>query len=452
MGLVVFDKSQTESGKYIRDDGVEIEETFADEIETIVEDILEEADEIYFDETKKTYPESLDKFLTGKFESKIKFMPTEKKIKARQLLDWHKRSISVDNAAGDFKNISAKHWGRFEYIGGKWEHISLKNGFAEVLQLMAKDLGPDKFIFNKVVEKVHWASEMTTIDGQDENVKKKNILVRCTDGSLFAANHVITTFSLGVLKHDSDKIFVPEIPQQHKAAINCLGFGPITKIFLQFESNWWGEDEGIQFVYRETDYDEEEDNFLRYMSGLELVYTGPPNTMIGWVGNKGVELMEKLSDKEIIDALIKHIEKFVGYSLSYPKRYFVSRWLNNPLTRGTYSYASINCDHDDITPNDLAARITYANHYAKFSEPKTSNLTGSPLLQFAGEGSSQVYYSTAHGAYLSGEDSAKAIVKYNNRNQSFLQQLFDNIVFNNLLVLLGFLPVTFIDDILESFQ
>lgn len=452
MDLVVFDKSQEESGKYIRDDGVEIEESFVDEIETIVEDILEEADEIYYEETGSTYPESLDKFLTERFEKKIKFKPTEKKIKARQLLDWHKRSISIDNAAGDFKNISAKHWGRFEYIGGKWEHISLKNGFAEVLQLMAKDLGSDKFVFNKVVEKVHWASEMITNDGVDEKVEKKNILVRCTDGSLFAANHVITTFSLGVLKHDADNIFTPALPQKHKEAIDCLGFGPITKVFLQFESNWWGEDEGVQFVFRETDIDEEEDSFLRYMSGFELVYTGPPNTMIGWVGNKGVELMEKLSDKDIIDAIIKHLEKFLGYSLSYPKRYFVSRWLSNPLTRGSYSYASVNCDHDDITPKDLAASITYANQYANISGSKAPNKDGFPLLQFAGEGSSQVYYSTAHGAYLSGEDAAKTIVKYNNRNQLFLRQLFDNIIFNDLLITLGYVPVTFIEDILESFQ
>lgn len=402
--LVVFDKSQEESGIFIRDDGIQINATFVDEIEAIVDDILEDADEIYHDENESTYPESLEKFLTDEFEKKIQLLPTEKKIQARQLLDWHKRSESIDNAAENFNEISAKHWGRFEYIGGKWEHISLKNGFAEVLELMAKDVGSDKFVFNKIVEKVHWAAEMT-----DHDNEKVRVLVKCSDGSLYAANHVITTFSLGVLKHTAKDMFVPELPEKHQKAINCLGFGPITKIFLQFESNWWGEDEGIQFVYRENDHEDgEEENFLRHMSGMELVYSGPPNTMIAWVGNKGVELLEKLSDKEVIDAVIKHIEKFVGYSLSYPKRYFVSRWLGNPLTRGTYSYASIKCDADDITPKDLAAKITENDHHMEESDEADDE---SPLLQFAGEGASQLYYSTAHGAYLSGENAAKVIIQ-----------------------------------------
>uniref|UniRef100_A0A336KIV9 CSON010572 protein n=1 Tax=Culicoides sonorensis TaxID=179676 RepID=A0A336KIV9_CULSO len=447
--LTVFDKSQEESGLFMRDDGIEIEANFAEQIDTIIEDILEEADEIYYEENDLKYPESLDKFMTDRFERKIRFLSNDKKIQARQLLDWHKRSITIDNAADDFKKISAKHWGRFEYVGGKWEHISLKNGFAEVLGLMAKDLGSDKFFFNKVVEKIHWASEMTY--DEEKNPQKRNVLVKCTDGSLYSANHVIVTFSLGVLKHDADRLFLPALPQKHRDAIDCLGFGAITKVFLQFESNWWGDDEGIQFVYRENDYDEEENkNFLRYMTGFELVYTGPKNTLIGWVGGKGVEILENLDDKEIIDAIMKHLEKFVGYTVSYPKRYFISRWLGNPLTRGSYSFASIDCDANNITPKDLAAKITFKDQYANSTKTASTVTDGSPLLQFAGEGSSQVYYSTAHGAYLSGEDAAKAINKQYVRSKSVMSQIFDMIEYTELLVGLGFAAGAFIEDILDS--
>lgn len=452
--LVVFDNSEEEAGLFMRDDGIEVNEKLPEEIEKIVEDILEEVDEIYYQENDE-YPPSLDAYLTERFEEKIKYKLPGEKNQARQLLDWHKRETTTDNAAGDFKKISAKHWGRFDYIGGKWEHISLKNGFAEVLELMATDIGMNKFAFNKVIQKVHWTSELPDVpDGMSKgDLSNRRILVKCTDGTLYAANHVIVTFSLGVLKHDSQSLFVPALPALHKKAINCLGFGAITKIFVQFESSWWGENPGLQFVYRENEYDEDSNEpWTRYMSGLELVMTGPPNTLIGWVSGKGVELLETFTDKEIIDELMQHIEKFLGVSVPYPKRYFVSRWLNNPLARGSYSFACVDCDKDNITPKDLASPITTQMVYRHNVTKPNEEAKGTPLMLFAGEGCSQKYYSTAHGAYLSGEEQAKVIMNYQIRDiTKVFERIFeisDNV---NSLIGNGIPAFSYLEDIFESF-
>lgn len=39
-------------------------------------------------------------------------------------------------------------------------------------------------------------------------------------------------------------------------------------------------------------------------------------------------------------------------------------------------------------------------------------LNNSPLILFTGEACHEIYYSTAHGAYLSGVDQAKQVMKF----------------------------------------
>lgn len=69
------------------------------------------------------------------------------------------------------------------------------------------------------------------------------------------------------------------------------------------------------------------------------------------------------------------------------------------------------CDRRGISPKDLAQPIVYWNVWGNV--PDDSYIKkGKPLLLFAGEGVSQNYFSTAHGAYLSGETQANVILNY----------------------------------------
>lgn len=236
-GFVVEDGSEEGLGAYVRDiDQFIADPSFVRKIGNIVEEIYD-ACGVFANDTSIPYPPSFDAFLTTEFEKRLLSMPINDQIVARQILDWHKRFQVIDNAALDISLISAKEWGRKWVAGGEWDHISFKNGFAEVIQTMASELKPNTILYNKKVTDISYGSEMI------------RILVRCDDISYYTATHVIVTFSLGVLKDQQFEMFNPWLPPMHREAIKCLGFGPITKIMVQFHDNWWGDEEGLQLLF-----------------------------------------------------------------------------------------------------------------------------------------------------------------------------------------------------------
>ena len=62
--------------------------------------------------------------------------------------------------------------------------------------------------------------------------------IECENGQIFTADHVIVTVSLGVLK-SSPEMFVPALPLKKQRAIECCGFGSISKLVLEFPCAFW---------------------------------------------------------------------------------------------------------------------------------------------------------------------------------------------------------------------
>lgn len=69
-------------------------------------------------------------------------------------------------------------------------------------------------------------------------------VVKCCDGEEFPADYVIITVSLGVLKHQHDKLFCPALPAEKVEAICKLGYGYVNKIFLEYARPFWVWKEG----------------------------------------------------------------------------------------------------------------------------------------------------------------------------------------------------------------
>lgn len=65
------------------------------------------------------------------------------------------------------------------------------------------------------------------------------MVVRACDGEEFAADYVIVTVPLGVLKNKSDNLFCPALPACKMEAITKLGFGNVSKIFMQVSLRYW---------------------------------------------------------------------------------------------------------------------------------------------------------------------------------------------------------------------
>lgn len=126
---------------------------------------------------------------------------------------------------------------------------------------------------------------------------------------------------------------------------------------------------------------------------------------------------------------------------------FSTRWHTNPFVRGAYSYISTSCDKTGTSNRCLSEPITlrdfrkssnispFPNFKRDFAssnldhnkssitptqststvyhENSDDNAERRPLVLFAGEAVHDQYFSTAHGAFLSGmEQSAKIIDFY----------------------------------------
>jgi polyamine oxidase len=79
----------------------------------------------------------------------------------------------------------------------------------------------------------------------------KTVTVDFEDGSCVEAEHVICTFSLGVLQNDVVD-FDPPLPKWKREAIEQFQMGTYTKIFLQFNETFWDEDTQY-FLYADAD-------------------------------------------------------------------------------------------------------------------------------------------------------------------------------------------------------
>ena len=53
--------------------------------------------------------------------------------------------------------------------------------------------------------------------------------------TIFHADHVIVTSSIGFLKAKQAEFFEPSLPERHRKAINTTGFGNVAKLFLIWE-------------------------------------------------------------------------------------------------------------------------------------------------------------------------------------------------------------------------
>jgi len=388
--LIVADKEPDNyfSG-FIRDDGYKIDETIFKEIANLFDEISDSFIK-YINETE--YPTNFESYFTTEMEKVVNSMPSEQQKLTRQIFDFFIRALYVDETAPDLKQVSAKGWGKRLITGGQLEHIALRVSLIELIEMMANDIGLDNFIFNKNVTKIHW-----NISNPSKNENK--VLVECDDGTLYSADHVIVTFSLGILKQYHENMFVPPLQRQHKVYIECQGFGTISRIFLQFDEKWWKDVEAIQLIYTDLSY--ENANWTRYITGFKQASTGPPNSLHAWISGAGVQKMYELTESEIIQQTIDVLTKFTNKTILYPRRYFISSWYNDPYTLGSHTYPHVKCDELHLNPTDLAVPLTRMKK---------------PILLFAGEGASSIY-STAHGAYMSGEQQATVILNYMNYDE-----------------------------------
>uniref|UniRef100_A0A182QD83 Amine oxidase n=1 Tax=Anopheles farauti TaxID=69004 RepID=A0A182QD83_9DIPT len=357
-GLLREETSEEGLGEFLRDDGFRIDDQLAKKVDFIVGQILEQCEEFAaraVHDRDATYPASLETFLREQFRKRTeKEFTAEQKVLAQQLLDWHCRFQIIDNSCLHVSDISAKLWGSYSFNGESCQaHINMRYGFQALVSCLIEEIGLEKIVYNKAICEIRW------LDARGK------VIVKCTDGTVYCCQHLIVTFSLGVLKDTMDQLFQPNLPASYSRSIRSIGYGTIDKIFLQFEEPWWGKAEGIQLVWR--DELRKDSHWTRFISGFDVLSPGPANTLLGWIGSYGALEMEALNDEQIVSDCVFILEKFTKKKVPKPVNYYCTRWNSNRYIRGSYSYTSVNCDREQNFMSNLTETLI-CNQYDKLGE------------------------------------------------------------------------------------
>ncbi|XP_059120838.1 peroxisomal N(1)-acetyl-spermine/spermidine oxidase isoform X1 [Peromyscus eremicus] len=279
---------------------------------------------------------------------------------------------------------------------------TLAGGYQGLTNHILASLPKDSMVFDKPVKTIHWNGSFQEAAFPGETFP---VLVECEDGTRLPAHHVIVTVPLGFLKEHQDTFFEPPLPAQKAEAIKKLGFGTNNKIFLEFEEPFWEPDcQFIQVVWEDTSPLQDDtalslqDTWFKKLIGFVVL---PPfessHVLCGFIAGLESEFMETLSDEEVLLSLTEVLRRMTGNpQMPAAKSVLRSRWHSAPYTRGSYSYVAVGSTGDDL---DLLA------------QPLPADETGTQLqILFAGEATHRTFYSTTHGALLSGWREADRLI------------------------------------------
>ncbi|XP_032715003.1 spermine oxidase isoform X1 [Lontra canadensis] len=370
---------------------------------------------------------------------------------------------SCESGSHSMDEVSLSAFGEWTEIPGA--HHIIPSGFMRVVELLAEGIPAHVIQLGKPVRCVHWeqasarprgpeieprgegdhnhdsgeggqGGEEPRGDGRDED-KQWPVLVECEDCEVIPADHVIVTVSLGVLKRQYTSFFRPGLPAEKVAAIHRLGIGTTDKIFLEFEEPFWGpECNSLQFVWE----DEAESRTLTYLPelwyrkicGFDVLY--PPerygHVLSGWICGEEALVMEKCDDEAVAEICTEMLRQFTGNpNIPKPRRILRSAWGSNPYFRGSYSYTQVGSSGADVEklakplPYTESSKTAQGNSSkqqpghllsSKCSEQSLDPNRGSikPMqVLFSGEATHRKYYSTTHGALLSGQREAARLIE-----------------------------------------
>ncbi|OCT63339.1 peroxisomal N(1)-acetyl-spermine/spermidine oxidase [Xenopus laevis] len=323
------------------------------------------------------------------------------------IFEWCKRTECVDEACNSMYEFSLSQLGLYTALEGPFFNCLGSSGYQALLNNLLDQLPPNSLRCCKPVKCVQW-------EGSPPSSKSKPpALVLCEDGEEFPADHVIVTVSLGYLKEHASSLFDPPLPQGKMEAVERLGFGTVAKIFLEFSEAFWPDDcAGIQLVWQQgpespegyaalNQEDSLRSEWYKKIGGFDCVPLHR-SILCGWITGLAAEHMETLPEKEVGDVCVRLLKQFTGWHVSELRRVLRSTWHTNPYIRGSYTNVPVGVDA--VKEQKALEEPLPSTHQKKRLRPLQ--------VLFAGEATHTNFYTTTHGAYLTGVREAERILEH----------------------------------------
>ncbi|KAH0706905.1 hypothetical protein KY289_011981 [Solanum tuberosum] len=316
------------------------------------------------------------------------------------------------SSAGDLGTLDFN--GESEYCNFPGDEITIAKGYSSVVESLASVLPPGLIQLGRKVSKIEWQ-----LENSDGN---KPVKLQFSDGSVMYADHVIVTVSLGVLKQglrEDSSLFSPPLPKFKTEAISRLGFGVVDKVFLQLSPTHHenvGYD-GLNFpnmmmVFHQPDSKLKNPKIPLWIRRTTLTHPVYPESrvVVSWFAGEEAMKVETLDDEEIIEGVSITMSEFLANTEHFKNSIKFSKvlkckWGTDPLFLGSYTHIAVGSSGNDL--DAMAEPLP-----KEISDDKNSKK--SPRLQvlFAGEATSRNYYSTTHGAYLTGIREANRLLEH----------------------------------------
>lgn len=308
-----------------------MDNTLVDEVLGWIEDTIEEVESAFSIETLQSIENgvlpstSMGQYLLNNFHRYMqeRFPDCEESsIEYRlrvALFQWGMSFQRIDNSCHKMNDVSLYRWSEFEVNPGE-HYNNFANGAQNFIdEVLLGEGGPDAphVIYNCPVNNINW-------DSTSSKVK-----VTTRNGLVYLAETVLVTLSIGVLKANLESLFTPSLPQRLSTAILSTGFGPVTKIFLEWTEPWWPTGmKGFQLIWPKEYIDccegvtnsssqSLEDTWHKTITGFDPVLDNP-NVLLAWLGGPEAVHVESLSDNQVMIRCVQVLKDFAGYDVPDP--------------------------------------------------------------------------------------------------------------------------------------
>ncbi|BFI03101.1 hypothetical protein MPTK1_1g00700 [Marchantia polymorpha subsp. ruderalis] len=439
--------------------GSEVDENIVRPVADLFDDLLEQVKDV--DSCRADAHHSIGTFLRDGLD---RFLVEQRQAAlAAGRRPWNDNDESLRQARGLFRSKEYSErivtgadclteldvGGYQEYKEFPGPHRTIGKGYSTVMRELSSVLPDQTVQFGKKVDRILW----------NQTTSAFPVSVHCQDGSVEYADHVLITVSLGVLKRatlaasrtdvppgaekrkkeDADVViggglFSPALPEWKLESIARLGFGVVDKVFINLEPADGGQHTPLHLVFSSSDEngDDEADRDEHRRGGggggggrrpawLRKTFAIYPinkksHVLVTWFAGREALLTEAQTEEELMKGITDTLAKF-GFPRGSCKGLVRSKWGTDPLFQGSYSYVKNGSTCDDMqllaeplptsSDDDLFAAAAAAAVGAGIA------VTPPPLqLLFAGEATERHYYSTVHGAYLSGLREADRLLQH----------------------------------------
>lgn len=355
-------------------------------------------------------------------------------VAEQRMLMWNTKNVEYALGA-NISDLSMKYWDSDERHAFEGDHVLLKQGYSSVIQYMLETLqkaGSERFHheLNFPVGKVEYARKSQSKHySRDPSGRKRRFVdlsdtcsVTSQDGKATKYfDFLVSAVPLGVLKEsiqgtlskEDEKpaaklSFQPPLPFSKTDAITNVGFGLLDKVFLHFPTAFWRE-KGIFFEDDQCLFGncsgKNPHHYMFFDVGKCVGSNGEKSSAIlmSLISGKEAVACESLSDKELIAETMETLQTiFPQTPLPEPTAFRITRWGKDPYSRGSYTYLPPGATDQDF---QLLQSPINGNGDSLWTEGNETM-----RLFFAGEHTTSLHPSMAHGAMLSGIRAAKEIV------------------------------------------